>query len=255
MTLSEQEEQFLAVALEKRLLDRAQADAARRVASSSTRRKPVSFVLLELGTLDADAVDLVLSELLELADREVEGAVRLARSRQVTAGIRRLEKAVAACPSNEKARWKRAEALTIGRRYEEAAAEYTALLDLTGSPAAALNGRGVARSRLGALDEAIADQEAAIEHDPEFAKAHFDLGACRHARRELDRAIACYDRALSIDPDYVEALNNRAIASLMRGDLEGARASWLRALEIDGRRKTIRHNLKILLAKIASLGR
>ncbi len=58
---------------------------------------------MELGHLDADAVDRILSAMIDLVDREIEGGARLARARQVTAGIEQLSRALESCSSDEKA--------------------------------------------------------------------------------------------------------------------------------------------------------
>ena len=127
MALDERDERFLAIALERRFLDLEQADEARR---RSGRNRPIALVLMDLGYLDAQATDAVLSEMLEVLDREVEDAARLTRVRQRTAGLARLNRALESCPSFEKAYWWRIRAYVDGRCWEEAIADYTRLLEL-----------------------------------------------------------------------------------------------------------------------------
>jgi serine/threonine-protein kinase len=63
-------------------------------------------------------------------------------------------------------------------------------------------------SRMGKLDQAIAQFEKCLALAPDFAEAHHDLAnALRHKGRYND-AIAHYEAALRIDPQSVLTMNN-----------------------------------------------
>ena len=67
---------------------------------------------------------------------------------------------------------------------------------------------GDALSKMGKIDEAIAQFEKCLSMSPDFAEAHHDLAnALRKKGRYLD-AVAHYESALRIDPRSVLTLNN-----------------------------------------------
>ena len=45
----------------------------------------------------------------------------------------------------------------------------------------------------------------AIELDPKYAEAHYNLGNALHHQGKLDEAIACYRKAIELDPKYANA--------------------------------------------------
>jgi len=92
---------------------------------------------------------------------------------------------------------------------------------------------GIAKSKNGNLDGAIADYSRAIELDPKYAIAYFNRGNAKSNKGELEGAIADYSRAIDIDPKYAKAYNNRGNAKNKKGDLGGAIADYSRAIEID----------------------
>ncbi len=244
--IPEQEARFLEIAAEHELITEAQAEQALQIAASSLPRKPVSFVLLELGHLDAPGIDLVLEAMINLVDEMVRESSDMAQNREWTGAIKRLTKAIEISPSKEDPYWRRAESLFERRLYPDALLDYTELLALTDRKGEAYNRRGVVYAKMGRYDDAIEDQLQAIAADDFNAKHHFDLGACYHACKKLEEAIACYTEALARKSNYIEALNNRAIAHLMSRDLPAAQADWEHALSIDRTRNTVRVNLESL---------
>ena len=244
--IPEQEARFLELAIEHELITGTQAEEALTIAKDASPRKPVSFVLLEQGILDGEAIDLVLEAMINLVDEIVEESVELVRKREWTVAIERLDQAVEMGPSNEEPYWKRAESLFEKRLYQEALRDYTTLIELSERKGEAYNRRGVVFSKLGRHTEAIESHLAGVAEDDTNAKFHFDLGTCYHASKELEKAIAAYGEALDHNPKYIQALNNRAIAHLMSRDLKAAQEDWEQALAIDPTRNTVRLNVASL---------
>ena len=60
-------------------------------------------------------------------------------------------------------------------------------------------------------DEAIAELKRAIEINPNYAKAHYNLGIAYGRKGMDDEAIAEYKRAIEINPNYAKAHNNLAV--------------------------------------------
>lgn len=67
---------------------------------------------------------------------------------------------------------------------------------------------GVAQSRLGRDDEAIATFEALTREYPELAEPHNNLAVLYASRNELDRARDTLERAIRVQPSYALAHEN-----------------------------------------------
>lgn len=86
------------------------------------------------------------------------------------------------------------------------------------------------------MDERGAAADAfvrATEIDPGYAEAWNNLGNVRGERGELTAAIDAYLRALEIEPHYADAHYNLADTHALLGDVDGARRHWLAYLEQD----------------------
>ena len=62
------------------------------------------------------------------------------------------------------------------------------------------------------MDEAIACYRKAIELDPKYAEAHYNLGNALKHKGQLDEAIACYKKAIELDPKFAAAQTQLASA-------------------------------------------
>lgn len=66
------------------------------------------------------------------------------------------------------------------------------------------------------VDECIAWLHRALEIDPDYEEAHFNLGCIDERNGDIDAAIARFRRAIELDPDYADA-HARLGALLNRG--------------------------------------
>src|SRR2546421_563676 len=71
---------------------------------------------------------------------------------------------------------------------------------------------GVALSRQGKSDEAVAHFRQALRIQPHNATALNNLGHALTERTELDEAVACLQRAVDLDPERAEIHNNLGVA-------------------------------------------
>ena len=96
-----------------------------------------------------------------------------------------------------------------------------------------LDNLGVALSRAGKLDEAIARYRQAIRLKPSYASAYCNLGvALAKKPGKLDEAIACYIQAIRLRKDYAEAYCSLAAALTRQGKYAQAEAACRKALQL-----------------------
>ncbi len=90
----------------------------------------------------------------------------------------------------------------------------------------------------------------AIELDPKYASAHYNLGHALHDKGQLEPAIACYRMAIELDPKYASAHYNLGHALHDKGQLEPAIACYRMAIAIDPKKAEAHCNLGHALGKL-----
>ncbi len=85
-------------------------------------------------------------------------------------------------------------------RHHEAIAAFGLSLQLNPRSPAALSNLGYVNFDLGRLDEALDQQQRALEADPAFANAHYGLALIHERRGQASRARAHYAEYLRLDP-------------------------------------------------------
>ena len=93
--------------------------------------------------------------------------------------------------------------------------------------------RGVAYSKLGIIDQAIADYTTAIKLQPDFAFAYQNRGLAYDQSGEFDRAIRDYDTAIRLNPDSPRAYSNLGAAYVSKNDYERAIEKYSKAIELN----------------------
>jgi tetratricopeptide (TPR) repeat protein len=142
---------------------------------------------------------------------------------------------VAKCPSNARAHYDLGVILTSLNRSQEAIAQYEAALWINPNYAEAHNNLGVVLETIpGRLLDAISQYEAALRIEPDDADTHCNLGnALFKIPGHLPDAIAEYRAALRIEPDDADAYLNLGNALLnIPGRVSGAIFEYQMALRI-----------------------
>lgn len=127
------------------------------------------------------------------------------------------------------------------RRHDEAVADCTRSLEVAeeeGAPegfreAEVLNNRGVAYLNRRAYEDAVADFDAAIELEEDYAEAFANRGRAYLDMEDFEQAIQDLDRAIELDPEMSEAFGNRGLAYQFQGDDERAIEEFGAAIAID----------------------
>jgi len=105
------------------------------------------------------------------------------------------------------------------------------------------NNFGADLLKQGRLDEAIAEFERAVQADPDYAAAYFNLAYAYERRDRSDDAIAQYKKALQLDPKNVLGQNNLGVLYDKKGLYDEAIATFEQALRIDPSNSTVQANL------------
>ncbi len=104
-------------------------------------------------------------------------------------------------------------------RLDEAVDAYRTAIDLGIDGAAdAWSNLGVVLGELERHDEARAAFARALEIDPHWIAAHYNLGLLHEEFGEREAALECFERVLAIDPDHHDAFARIVHASVGQGD-------------------------------------
>ena len=144
-------------------------------------------------------------------------------------------------------------ALTKAGRTQEAIAHYGEALRLDPKLAGVHDSWGVALAGVGRFQEASAHYEQALRLQPVFAEAHNNWG---NALRELGKsteAIEHYRQALQIEPDYAEAHNSWGVALAQVDHLESAIDHYEQALRLKPDLAETHYNLGVALQRAGRL--
>ncbi|SPE23035.1 TPR repeat-containing protein [Acidobacteriia bacterium SbA2] len=77
---------------------------------------------------------------------------------------------------------------------------------------------GAAFSQAGYYDQAIQEFNLALETDPDYAEAHYNLGTLYLKQGKADEARRHLERALELRHEYPDALNNLGLLAVQAGD-------------------------------------
>jgi tetratricopeptide (TPR) repeat protein len=117
--------------------------------------------------------------------------------------------------------------------YEQAILDDDKAIEMDPDFAEAYRERGIIYGNKGDLDRAISDLGKAIELFPDFADAFHDRANIYSSKGDMDNAIFDLNQAIIINPDFVEAYHDRAGVYSSKGDTDNAIADDNKAIEID----------------------
>jgi TolB-like protein/Flp pilus assembly protein TadD len=145
--------------------------------------------------------------------------------------------------------------------WSRAEMEFRRAIELNPSYATAHHWYSILLSALGRLDESLIEIRRAHELDPLSPMVITCMGVVYHYRREYDRAIEAHKKALEMEPDFIAAYFNlveeyiqasmvkEATALVPRlkelfGDVVAAKGEWARLYAFLGREQDARRTLK-----------
>ncbi len=135
----------------------------------------------------------------------VHRAVALIGRGEAKAAVKVLDEALRADPGSTEALYRKGLALNILGRYSDAITCFDGVLASgrgggSAGDAAAHNNKAIAQAELGDTESALAGYERAVEADPSYSAARFNLGVLCDRLGERDRALAELDEAARLDP-------------------------------------------------------
>ena len=145
--------------------------------------------------------------------------------------------------------FKRALALHLSGKLDEARTLYRQILDMQPCHFDALLNLGLIHQHYGNMSEAVQLISAAVKENPESALAQYSQGNLQQDLKQYDAAIASYRRAIAIKSDYAEAHNNLGNVLLKLKRHDEALASYDRAIEINPRLSEAFNNRGVVLKK------
>eukprot|EP00916_Digyalum_oweni_P011348 GHVL01018896.1.p1 GENE.GHVL01018896.1~~GHVL01018896.1.p1 ORF type:complete len:953 (-),score=179.21 GHVL01018896.1:226-2859(-) len=104
----------------------------------------------------------------------------------------------------------------------------------------------------GNKDEAIKHYRMAIETDPSYYPAFYNLAVVYTQISLIPEAIDMYQNAISLNPRYVEAYNNLGAILKKLGDLEGAVNNYTQALKCNPNFELTKCNLAVALTDLGT---
>jgi tetratricopeptide (TPR) repeat protein len=128
---------------------------------------------------------------------------------------------------------RRAEFHRIGDRFDQAIADCDAALQLDPNYAPAYAGRSQVYRRKGDLLRAMADADKAVALKPSDPRGYDVRGTAHRENGDLDSAIAEYTRAIERDPTYVWPYYNRGFTYAKKGDFAVAIADYGKVIALD----------------------
>ncbi|WGV27867.1 serine protease [Halotia branconii] len=99
----------------------------------------------------------------------------------------------------------------------------------------------------GKLEQAIANYEKAIQLNPKYANAYYNLGIALFDQKKLDEAVAAYQKAIQLNPKDAIAYNNLGNALSDQKKLDEAVAAYQKAIQLNPKYAIAYYNLGIAL--------
>ncbi|MFM7517341.1 MAG: tetratricopeptide repeat protein [Pirellula sp.] len=181
-------------------------------------------ILLENGDAQAAMADAQL-----LLDQGVENSALLSDygyakflSEEYEQAVEFLVRAVELDKSNLSARYRLSQAYSKLGRIEETVAELTAILEIDSDHAIPFVVRGYHLMMLGQQDQAAKDFQSALELEPKEVQALRGSALVCEQKGDRKQALKILDQALEIDPSNEECLLDRSRMSMSEHDLDAA---------------------------------
>jgi tetratricopeptide (TPR) repeat protein len=160
------------------------------------------------------------------------------------------QRAIANEPSDWWLRWRYALLLSdkMGK-HREAADQLRLLQQYWPHSYKAHTTQGLALTKLGANDSAIAEYLKAINIKSTSANTHFYLGSAYQAQGQIDKAVKHYFITIRLQPNHIKTYDNLGGLLVQQGKIDEAVETLRKGLQFAPRDVVLHYNLGILLEK------
>jgi tetratricopeptide (TPR) repeat protein len=117
-------------------------------------------------------------------------------------------------------------------QFDDAIDSYKKALEIEPGYSEAYYNMGVTFKKKGNLDASIESYKKALEIKSDYTEAYFNMGNTLRDKGDLEASIDSYKKALEIKPGYSEAYYNMGVTFKKKGDLDASIDSYKKALEI-----------------------
>ncbi len=129
------------------------------------------------------------------------------------------------------------------RDFEPAIEDYSSAIALDPSLDQPWFGRGMARGRLGYIDEGIADLSVYIKRNPDSSLAYTKRGVRYLWKGDSENASRDFNKAIALDPNNAEAHDDLGVILAQQKDYKAAITHFTRTISIDPSYQKGHHNL------------
>jgi tetratricopeptide (TPR) repeat protein len=133
------------------------------------------------------------------------------------------------------------------RRFDEARESFTLSLEFQPESPDTCFALGNLFHTAGRNAEAAIHYLRAVELNPRFAEAWYNLGVARMLLRDLGKSRVSFEQAIALKPGYAEAHNNLAILMQAAGQIEDALAHYREAAHLQPQFLEPQYNLGLVL--------
>ena len=118
------------------------------------------------------------------------------------------------------------------QQFDAAVQSYQQALQIQPDYTEAQYNLSVAFNNIGQLDKAIVSYKKTLKIKPNYPEAHYNLGVILNTQGQLSAAISCYRHAIKFKPNYTKAHSNLGIALKDTGQLKASVKSYQQALKL-----------------------
>jgi tetratricopeptide (TPR) repeat protein len=153
-------------------------------------------------------------------------------------------------PNNIRVEYKKGLALVLGKKNEDAIAQFLKVLEKDSNYAPAYEGIGRAFFQKKEFGEAETYFKKAIELNPLLWRSHNFLGNIYDFQKRYERAAQEYTSALVVKPDKGLLYNNLGVSYFLAGKLEEAVEAFIEALAVKYTKTRVYNNLGLALSNL-----
>ena len=163
----------------------------------------------------------------------IQKGMRLSEEGKHNSAEVEFEKAAKLSPTSPEVHAIWATALRIAKKYQSADKHFKKADKLAPNDDEILLNWGMTKLMAGNIDEAIKLIESSIKINPDSPMSYNYLGKAFGRKKDYNSEILSYNKALDLEPNYAQAHFNLAVVLSLKEDFDGAAEHFKRAIQLD----------------------